>query len=237
MQRAKQLVDEGFIGRPIAMRVVYLHSGSVDPAAPLRWKMRREEGGGVLRDLGSHALDLVDWIAGPIMAIRAETRVLYPDRPDGRGGTEKVEAEDQVLMTVRLAGGTIGTVEASKIATGAEDDLRLELHGTGGALRFSLMEPDFLGAYSLSDAETPIGGMRGWKKISTIQRYPDAVFPSPRATSGWLRGHVHCLYSFLKSVADGTPAEPSIGQGIAVQRMIDCAERSARTGTWQDVER
>jgi predicted dehydrogenase len=234
--RAKQLVSEGFIGDVIGLRGVYLHAGSVDPAAPLKWKLRKADGGGVLRDLGSHLLDLADWIAGPISEIQASARILHPTRPDGRGGTGKVEAEDQIVMIVRLAGGALGSLEASKIATGAEDDLRLEIHGTRGAIRFDLMEPDFLQFYSLADPDSPIGGARGWKRIATVQRFPaPAVFPPARATSGWLRGHTQCLYNFLSAVADERQTEPSLGRGIAVQQIIEAADRSVQSGGWQKV--
>jgi predicted dehydrogenase len=236
MQRAKQLIDEGFLGTPIGFRAVYLHSGSVDPSVPLKWKLRATEGGGVIRDLGSHLLDLLDWLAGPIERLRAETRILYPERPDGHGGTQAVDAEDQVIFTVGMSGGALGTVEASKIATGAEDDLRVEIHGTRGAIRFDLMQPDFVEMFSLSDADAPLGGVRGWKRVPALQRYPaPAGFPSARATSGWLRGHVHCQYTFLKAVAEGHQPEPSLQQGIRVQRIMDSAEKSVKTGSWQEV--
>ena len=228
--------DDGFLGTPLGFRGVYLHSGSVDPAVPMKWRNRRSEGGGVLRDLGSHLMDLLDWLAGPIIEINARCRILHETRPDGRGGRERVEMEDQAILSVRLAGGALGTLEASKIAVGAEEDLRLEINGTRGSLRLDLMQPDMLEAYSLADPDAPIGGTRGWKRIATAQRYPaPAVFPSPRSPSGWLRGHVHSLYTFLRAVADGTPAEPSIPRGIEVQALIECAERSAETGTWQAV--
>jgi predicted dehydrogenase len=236
MQRAKQLVDEGFLGTPIGFRAVYLHSGSVDPSVPLKWKLRASRGGGVIRDLGSHLLDLVDWLAGPVVEIRAETRILHPTRPDGRGGMETVDAEDQVIFTARLAGGALGTMEASKIATGTEDDLRVEIHGLRGAIRFDLTQPDFVEIFSQSDADMPLGGTRGWKKVPALQRYPaPAGFPSPRATSGWLRGHVHCQYTFLQAVAEGRQPEPSLSRGVYVQRLMECAETSARTGAWQKV--
>jgi predicted dehydrogenase len=236
MLRAKQLVDEGFLGTPIGFRAVYLHSGSVDPSVPLKWKLRASAGGGVIRDLGSHLLDLVDWLAGPVVEIRAETRILHPTRPDGRGGVQAVDAEDQVIFTARLAGGALGTLEASKIATGAEDDLRLEIHGTRGAIRFDLMQPDFVEMFSLSDADMPLGGSRGWKRVPALHRYPaPAGFPSARATSGWLRGHVHCQYTFLRAVAEGRQADPSISRGIDVQRLIESAEKSVKTGAWQKV--
>jgi predicted dehydrogenase len=236
MQRARQLIDEDFLGDPIGFRSVYLHSGSVDPSVPLKWKLRAAEGGGVLLDLGSHVLDLVDWLVGPIEAVRAESRILHPQRPDGRGGMQAVDAEDQVIITVRLAGGALGTVEASKIATGTEDELRVELHGTRGAIRFDLMQPDFVETYSRSDPDQPLGGLRGWKRIPALQRYPSpSGFPSARATSGWLRGHVHCQYSFLKAVADGATPDPSLERGVEVQLLVAAAQKSLATGGWETI--
>jgi predicted dehydrogenase len=236
MLRARQLVDEDFLGTPIGFRAVYLHSGSVDSSVPLKWKLRHADGGGVLLDLGSHLLDLVDWLVGPIEALRAESRILHPIRPDGKGGMEAVDAEDQLIITARLADGAVGTIEASKIATGAEDDLRLELHGSRGALRFDLAQPDLVEAYSLSDPDQPLGGMRGWKRICALQRYPaPSGFPAAKATSGWLRGHVHCQYSFLKAVAEGSTPDPSLERGVELQLMMDAAEKSIASGGWETI--
>jgi predicted dehydrogenase len=234
--RARQLIDEELLGTPIGFRAVYLHSGSVDPSVPLKWKLRGADGGGVLLDLASHVLDLVDWLVGPIESLRAESRILYPSRPDGRGGTQAVDAEDQVIITARIAGGALGTIEASKIATGAEDDMRLELHGSAGAIRFDLAQPDIIETYSRADPDQPLGGMRGWKRIPALQRYPaPSGFPSPRATSGWLRGHVHCQYSFLKAVAEGSTPDPSLERGVEIQLLMAAALKSTSSGTWETV--
>jgi predicted dehydrogenase len=235
-QRAKQLIDEGFLGTLVSFRAMFLHSGSVDAAAPMKWKLQASAGGGVLRDLGSHLLDFVDWLAGPVRELRAETRILHATRPDGRGGMAKVDAEDQVLLTARMAGGAMGTMEASKIATGTEDDLRVELHGSRGAIRLDLMHPDFVEIFSLDDPGQPLGGTRGWKKVPTMNRYPaPGGLPNARITTGWLRSHVHCQYTFLKAVAEGRQPDPSLERGIGVQRLMDCAERSAKSGRWETV--
>ena len=55
--RARKLIDEGAIGEILEFRTAYLHSGSADPKAPLKWKLSKEAGGGVIADLGSHILD------------------------------------------------------------------------------------------------------------------------------------------------------------------------------------
>ena len=236
--RAKQLIEEGFVGNVTGFRAAYLHSGSVDPAKPMGWKQLKSEGGGVLQDLGSHVVDLMDYFIGPFDSVLAETRILYPKRPNQRGEIVPVEADDQALMLIRLANGAVGALEASKIATGTEDELRFEIHGDKGALRFNLMDPNYLEAYDLRDPESPIGGTRGWRRIATVRRYEKpAGFPGPKFSIGWMRAHVHCLYNFLEAIATGRPAEPSLHRGLYVQRMLATAERSVRTRTWEPVPR
>jgi predicted dehydrogenase len=206
--RAQQLIAEGFLGQVVS--------------------------GGVLNDLGSHILDLLDYLVGPVESVLAQTRILYPERLERTGRRVPVEAEDQVLMLARLAGGALGTIEASKIATGAEDELRFELHGDRGALRFNLMDTNYLEAYDLREPEAPFGGQRGWRKIATVGRYdPPAVFPAPKGSLGWLRGHVHCLHNFLEGVASGVQPEPSLQRGVDLQRKLAAVARSAETGSWE----
>lgn len=234
--RAKQLVDEGFLGNITGFRAAYLHSGSVDPRKPMGWKQRKSEGGGVLHDLGSHIIDLIDYLAGPVVSIFAEKRILYPTRPDRHGGMVPVEVDDQTVMIARLSNGAIGTIEASKIATGSEDELRFEIHGDQGALRFNLMEPNYLECYDEREPESPYGGQKGWRKIATVQRYGSpAVFPGPKFGIGWTRGHMHCLYSFLSAIADGRQPEPSLQRGLDVCHILATAQRSSETRQWQNV--
>ena len=59
------------------------------------------------------------------------------------------------------ANGCIGTIEGSKVATGANDEYRIEIHGEKGALKFNSMQPNFLEVYDTRDAGEPIGGRRG----------------------------------------------------------------------------
>ncbi|GAG38824.1 unnamed protein product, partial [marine sediment metagenome] len=58
-------------------------------------------------------------------------------------------------------------------ATGSNDELRIEIHGSRGAIYFNLMDPNWLWVYDTKDPQEPVGGLRGFKKIETIQRYPE----------------------------------------------------------------
>ncbi len=237
--RAKQLMDEGRIGRVLQFRAAYLHGGSADPTASARWKLTAAAGGGVIADMASHLFDLVEHLAGPIEAVMAETLTAFAERPSPRDRQRKVpvDAEDCVVLLARLQSGAVGTIEATKIALGAEDELRIEIHGTHGAVRFNLMDPHHLEYYDGSTADRPLGGVRGWIRIDTGQRYlpPAAAFPSHKAVIGWTRGHVACLANFLQAVAEGRAVEPDLAQGVRVQRLTECARQSARARHWKAV--
>ncbi len=233
MIHARRLVEQGALGQVLQFRAAYLQSGSSDPDAPLRWKLTAAAGGGAIADIGSHVLDAIDWLIGPFESLQAATQIAFSERPlpgdaNARG---KVDAEDCVLAIARLKSGGVGILEASKIATGTEDELRLEIHGTRGALRFNLMDPHHLEFYDARAAYPPAGS-RGWTRIDTGQRYdpPATSFPSHKAATGWLRGHVACLANFLHAVASGRPAQPDLRQGIRVQRLMEALRRSARDG-------
>ena len=228
---AKRLIDQGLIGQVLQFRGAYLHSGSASPDAPLRWKLTAAGGGGVIADIASHVLDCLDWLIGPFRSFQAITHIAFPERPlpgqpDKKG---KVDAEDCVLVMADLADGGVGILEASKIATGMEDELRLEIHGARGALQFNLMAPHFLEYYDATLPYPPTGN-RGWTRIDTGQRYesPASSFPSPKAATGWLRGHVACLANFLQAVAENRPATPGLQQGIRIQRLMAALRHSAK---------
>lgn len=235
--RAKQLIDEGYLGNIVSFRTSYLHSGSVDPHKPMGWKQLKSEGGGVLQDLGSHALDLTNYLIGPIDRVVCDANIIYPTRPNAKGEMVPVEADDIMLMLAKLPNGATGTIEASKLATGAEDEMRFEIHGDKGAIRFNCMQPNYLEFYDLSQPESPLGGTRGWTNIACIQRFdkPGGAFPGPKFSIGWIRSHMHSAYNFLEAIANGTQPHPSLADGLALQRMLAAAQRSSDTGNWVEL--
>jgi predicted dehydrogenase len=233
--RAKQIVEEGRLGRIISFRACYLHSGSVDPNKPIGWKLdKKVSGGGVLYDLGSHALDLMYHLMGEYSSLFAKTQIVYDTRPGPNGDRIKIEADDATYIIAQMKCGAIGTIEASKVATGTNDELRFEIHGDRGAIRFNLMDPSWLEYFDNTVPEAPLGGMRGFTKIESVQRYdkPGGSFPSSKGSVGWLRGHIHCLYNFLSHVNDNTAASPSAEDGAYIQYVMGKAYESSVKGQW-----
>lgn len=235
--RARQMIDEGFLGRVFSYRAEFLHAGYTDPTRPMSWRLDAEaSGGGALFDLGSHAIDLMRYLAGDVARLSARCKTFITERPTAGGGTAKVEVDDLALMQVELTDGALGTIEASRVATGTNDDLRFEIHGDMGALRCNVMEPNWLYAYDERDAGGAYGGNRGFKAIEAVQRYPaPAVMPGPKCAIGWVREHIACLHNFVTCVVEDRPASPSLHDGLAVQRIMAAACESSRAGRWVNV--
>ncbi len=234
--RAKQLMDEGRLGNLLSFDVRYNHSGAIDRQKPAGWKQL--ESAGVLLDLGSHALDMLTFLAGYPARGLCRLRTLYPQRPAPGGGVVTDLADDQAVMLLEMPGGAVGTVSASKIATGSEDELSFELYGDRGALRWRLMEADYLEFYDNTLPEAALGGRRGFTRIASTGRFPapGGAFLPPKNRVGWDRAHMHCYFSFLDCVHRGVAASPDLYEGAKLQRLMDAMAASHRSGAWVDFD-
>ena len=243
VMRAKQMLAAGALGEVYSFRACYLHGGYQNPDRPLSWRLRREQaGGGALYDLGAHVVDLIRHLLGEFAAVRATLRTYVTERPIARGAAQRapVDVDDAAWMEVRMAGsatgaGASGTIEVSRFATGTVDDLRFEIYGERGALRFDLMDPNWLYWFDAARPDQPLGGERGWTRIETTARYPAASVPPARTVLGWARTHAENQYAFLHSLVDGTAPHPGVFDGLRTQLILDAALSSAHSGAWTTV--
>ena len=202
----------------------------------MKWRLTSAAGGGVIADLASHVLDLADWLIGPYGSVMAATQIAYPERPSAEDPAKKVpvDVEDSVMLLAKMRSGALGTIEATKIATGAEDEIRFEIHGSRGAVRFNGMDPHHLEFHDATVSDRPLGGLCGWNRIDAGHRYlpPATDFPRPKAATGWIESHAACLANFLQAVAAGKPGNPGLEQGIRIQRLMECVRRSDSQNRW-----
>jgi len=245
VQRAKQLIAAGKLGRILQFRFSFYHSGNAGAEFPYRWK--HSPTGGVVRDLGSHVLDMVDHLVGPMDRLIADTTIAYPQRRDAKSGEiREVTVEDAFSILVRLKNGATGTLEGSKLATGSEDDFRFEIHGERGAVRFSLENVNTLEYYDATKSDQPFGGESGWLQIACCSRFmtPDTDFPYKKATIGWQRAHTACLAHLIQSIAAKEqklppehnpltlPQHADLMQGYKIEQLMQMVFDSAERQTW-----
>jgi predicted dehydrogenase len=237
--RARQLVEEGFLGRVFSFRGRYYRSSYIDYDKPLSWRLRKEvSGGGALFDIGSHAMDLIYCLLGDFGAVQATLETLIKERPIAAGSSEKalVDVDDIALMHVRLTDGTLGLIESSRMGTGATNDLEIEIFGDKGALRFSSTDPSWLQVYDVRDAGKPLGGMRGFRKLETVQRHEGQRSPDWSMVPGFVRSHAECQYQFLRAVTEDRAPSPTLADGLHIQEAMEAAIRSSEEGRWVQLE-
>ena len=238
VMRAKELIEEGRLGRLLSFDAAYLHSSSVFTERNAGWKQNKDIcGGGVLFDLGSHVIDMIYHLCGNFHSVCATTQIAFPTRTGMDGKPWQTNADEAFYMLAKLSCGAMGTLRASKISCGANDDLFFEIYGEKGALKYSLMEPNWLWFYDNTKEEKALGGERGFTKIEAAGRYalPGGIFPSPKAPIGWLSGHVESYRDFLNSVSKETQSNPNFFDAAYVQKIMEAAYLSAERGVWMEI--
>lgn len=239
VMRARQIVEDGKLGRILSFRFVYRHSSGTDPYKKAGWKQDKNIcGGGVLYDLGSHIIDLLSYVLGEtaeenqIESVKSTSQIGFNERVGADGKLWKTNAEEAIYIIATLKGGAVGTLEASKICVGANDDLEFEVLGTDGSIRFNLMQPNYLEFYDNTSISSPIGGYKGYTKIECVNRIndviPNSVLPGMRAPIGWMSGHINSMYNYFSCVYMGVSPSPSFADGAYVNKVMDMCLNSQK---------
>jgi predicted dehydrogenase len=235
---AKELVAAGRLGALRHVRAAYLASHVLDPEFPLVWRLRAEEAGsGALGDLGAHAVDLAQHLAGDrIAGVSALTETFVRERPlpGGGGARGPVTVDDAALFIARFGGGALGSFEATRFASGHTEGLRVELNGELGSLVWEL---GALNELRLFDA-TEDAATQGFRRIQvtrSIHPYAAAWWPEGH-TIGYEHTFTHEVRDLLEAIAAGRDPAPSFADGLQVQQVLDAVLRSAAAGsTWTEV--
>lgn len=220
---ARQLIESGRLGRIFHYRATYLQEwGPSRP--PGNWKMQKDQAGsGALGDLASHLVDTALWLNGPIVAVSALLQTFAAGR----------DVDDAALFQARFANGSIGTFEATRYATGCRNRNAFEIHGESGMLRFDLEDLNHLQFLDAADPREVRGPRR---LLVTDPEHPYAGnFWKPGHVLGYEHTFISALADFLYAVARGEKAHPDFDDALRTQAVLDAAERSALSGTWQQV--
>ena len=249
LRYARELIGRGRIGTVRQARAAYLQDWLSNPDAPMTWRLdRASAGSGALGDIGAHAIDTLEYLTGSTFASASGLlHTFTPERPlmaesVGLGGRAAADAErapvtvdDLALATARLADGAIASIEASRVATGRKNALRIEISGTAGAVAFDL---ERLNEIELYDATGP-GPEQGFRRIVVTEpEHPWLGMWWPAGhVLGWDHAFIHQAVDLVTDIAAGRPPEPSFEDGLHIQRVLDAIDRSAASGgAWTRVE-
>ncbi len=240
---ARQLIEEGRLGRIFHYRATYLQDWTMSPSLPqggnTLWRLDDEAAGsGVTGDLLAHAIDLALWLVGPIASVTAMAETFIKERPlqDEPGTVKPVGIDDACAFLARFADGALGVFESTRYASGRKNQNTFEINGEKGTLVFDLEDAHRLAYYNRADDSLA----RGFR---TIQVW-DGEHPYmshwwvPGCSIGYEHTFTHAVADFLEQLAGGTLPDaqrvPGFREGLATQRVCDAVLESARTGRWQD---
>jgi predicted dehydrogenase len=169
---AKQLIDEGQIGRVYHFRGLYLSDWLVQPDAPLSWRLQKSRAGsGAIGDVGALIIDIARFLVGEIASVCGMADTFVKERPLGTGAFDRLGASDQraddtrgpvdvddaASFLLRFTNDTPGVIETTRFARGRKNHLAFELNGEHASLAFNWERPNELAFFSVRDSPVSQG--------------------------------------------------------------------------------
>jgi predicted dehydrogenase len=234
---ARQVIDDGRIGKIFHYRATYLQDWTISADVPLGgrtlWRLDKEvAGSGVSGDLSSHNIDTAIWLNGSFASVCSMTETFIKERPvqDQPGKKKKVEIDDVCTFLARFANGSNGTFEATRYARGRKNKNSFEINGERGSLYFDLEDMHQLQYFSHEDPPY----LQGWRTVLVT------AFEHPYMKKWWVPGcvigyehtFINALADFIAGLEKGEPARPTFRDALETQRVCDAVLESARSQKW-----
>ncbi|MBX7247356.1 MAG: Gfo/Idh/MocA family oxidoreductase [Candidatus Sumerlaeaceae bacterium] len=201
---AKKLIGRGTIGKPFMIRVRYAHGGPYPGWAQGDWFYRKKlAGGGALLDMGIHAIDICQYLVGPVKNVSAIVRTLR----------KKIEVDDNAVLALDFSPAKcLGYIECGW--TSGPGFGGIEIYGDRGSIVLELTgEPRIMRGVNRPDGSREI----------LVEKIEVPAGPShwPLQMESWVR---HILG---KKTVTGIPG---IDEGLSSLAVALAAVESSKTG-------
>ncbi|MDL2206976.1 Gfo/Idh/MocA family oxidoreductase [Eubacteriales bacterium OttesenSCG-928-N13] len=244
---AKQLIDQGKLGKIFHFRGSFLQDWIIDPEFPKVWRLDKKVcGSGSLGDLGAHVIDAARYLVGDMKTVTGMSKTFVKERPvvermtglSGKAAAdaprEAVDVDDATSFVCEFENGALGLFEATRFAQGHKNDMSLEVNGEKGSIRFEFERMNELHYFSASDEP----GEQGWRLIQVSEGI------HPYWSHWWPTGHVigfpetfcHQLYEFVQSIEQDKPCVPSFEDGVKCAQIMEAVDLSIDRRAWVDVD-
>ena len=238
VRQAREMILAGELGEINAIRSCYIQGWlrrrlEAENQKQASWRTDPAKSGaaGCFGDIGTHAYNLARYMTGLLPeSVSCSLKIFAEGR----------KLDDYGAAVIRFENGALGTVTASQISHGRENDLFIEIDGTKGAIQWRQEEPNSM----------------------TLRRngHPHAIYtrdPNAPFTTDWGRaacrlpsGHPEAFFEAFANVyrfaydamvlrAAGQPFErvntiyPTVNDGVEGMYFIQqCVASSAQNSTW-----
>jgi len=237
---AKQIIDEGRLGRIFHYRALYLQDWTISAKVPqggnALWRLDASvAGSGVTGDLLAHSIDTAMWLIGGVDSVCAMTETFIKERAlqDRPEVVKPVRIDDACAFLARFRNGALATFESTRYARGRKNQNSFEVNGEKGSIYFNLEEPHRLQFFDHGDPPH----LHGWRSILVT----DAEHPYmknwwvPGCTIGYEHTFINALADFLRGLETGKTTVPTFREALKTQYVCDAVLASAKQKKWVKV--
>ncbi len=236
---AKQLIDEGRLGRIFHYRANFLQDWTISSQVPqggmATWRLDvKAAGSGVTGDLLAHCIDTAMWHNGQINAVCGMTETFVKERMHAETGkVQPVGIDDACTFFCRFDNGSLGNFESTRYARGHKALYTFEINGEHASIAWDLHDLHRLSYFDHRDDSI----VRGWRSVHVTDSdmpYMDKWWV-PGLQIGYEHSFVHQVADFLQDMAEGKPTAPNFRDAMATQKVCEAVLNSAKAGKWENI--
>jgi len=227
------LLKRGAIGRVTHFRVEMDEDYMADPEASFSWRSESAAGYGALDDFAVHPMSLISVLFDMPGEVFCEMRKPYPDRPDG-AARRAVENFDVASVLLRMRDGASGAIGVSRCAWGRKGRIQVQIFGSQGSIAFDQERFNEVRVY-LAEGQA---ADQGFRTVLMGPAHPpyDRFIPAPGHQMGFNDLKIIEAKELLNKIAGKPSLTIDFEAGLAIERVIHAAARSAKESRWIEID-
>ena len=227
-QLLAEYLASNYVGKKRFIKIDWLVSGRADSSRPWNWYSSKEQGGGMLGAVGSHAFDYINWLFGKIKRLSGKLSTTIPFRPEPKSGELKlVDADDTCSIMLELEDGTPCQICFSSVTYNGRGHW-IEVYGDRGTLILGNdNQKDYIHGFKLfaSAVGKPLKEVEIPAHLNFTENYADGrIAPVIRVIDEWVKG-----------IDSGKIIVPGLSEGIYSQLCLDLTHLSNEQGQWTTI--
>lgn len=240
VKRAREMILAGEIGNIRKVAVEYFQGWLSSPVElsgnkQAEWRSDPDRAGiaGAMADIGTHAFNLAEYVTGiQVVELAADMRAALPGRL----------LDDDGSILLRFENNVSGTLLASQIAMGEENNLSIRVYGDKGSITWKQMKPDSL------TVRWPEKPMQIYRAATSYTEMGIVAPMHSRIPAGHPEGFIEAFANIyrnfarhIEAITEGREPDksldyPGIEEGVRGMKFLEAAvESSSGNASWKTI--
>jgi len=236
VQYARELLNQGFVGRPFIFNGYEQNSQWINPQTPLRQvDHTRDQSTLAVSSLEGYGAPIIDigrwWMGAEYGSVVGTMRNFIPERVvRATGQMMRMNIDDGAIYMADFTNGGIGTIQTSYVTVGNYPGIEARIYGEEGAIICRLIE-------EFGVAETIKVAKPDSVEFEQLE-IPARFFPTGGHPGESWRSmfYANLIKDFIDEIlGESDQNQGNFDDGAAVQEVVNAVERSYRERRWVDL--